>query len=83
VALKTAATPAAEKVWRAVAGGAALQTALSYFLSWWQRLGKRRRYSVLAKPFAGDDHPPGMPFPSSERSTQNPNIRYLLSDLPS
>jgi hypothetical protein len=30
MALKTATTPAAEKVWRAVAGGAALQTAFTF-----------------------------------------------------
>ena len=41
-----------------------LSLSLSVFLSWWRRLGERRRYSVFVGPFAGDERPRGMPSPS-------------------
>jgi hypothetical protein len=58
----------------------------SYFLSWRRRLGERRRNSVFAGPFAGDEHTSGMPSPSlpfllCEAEDPKPNISYLYSDL--
>ena len=52
----------------------------------WRRQSSAVLHRVFVGPFAGDEHPPGMPSPSlpsllCETEHASPNLSYLCSDL--